>query len=603
MKNHLKKYTSLGLLSLALLATSCDDFLTRPTTDDFVADSFYKNETQCKQAVNTLYGCPWMEWQRGMLAVGDALAGNYYKGSTDAYTNLTISGAASDDNLVAMSNSLWSVIGHANMTIENLNRYATDVSDEIRNKYVGEAMVIKSAAYFYLVRAWGAIPIVHDNKATIESGDPYALSRYKLEDVYKYIIATLVQAAEYLPETNDPGRVDRTSAYGMLCKVYLTAAGVGGTLNNHYLEKSLEYGKKVYEDKNHPLEPEYANLFRISTGDNNAEGLFTTHWNATYDPYTSINMQHCDLAPGGSFNGTANNWGAWSGPTVDLLNLFGEDPFVIPGTVRSVSDPRRLSIATMYHDIQPYWYRKNTNAVGSKGFYVSTWGAPMGDEWGAADFESSTGACNGSKCIHGNLEDHVDECGVMPQEQGSNTPIHYLRAADVYLCMAEADLLLNGSVSGDALAAFNAVRERAKQTAISSPTYDDIWNERRKELAFEGDNWFDYVKRSYYNDADAAARLASVERGAYENISLKDWYNNTADDNGTKIQDAYGSVEAAKESALKSNKSNTVPTNQSGDRFTIPFPENDLLTNPKLAQEPANYDFEANIDYYDESKY
>lgn len=601
MKNKIIKWAGLGCLSATMvLNSSCEDFLDRPATDSFTVNDFYKNEQQVKEAANFFYGAPWFDWQRGMLAVGDALGGNYYKGSTDPYTTLAVAGASGDENLVKMSEALWAVNGHANSTIYNINTIST-VPEEVKNKYLGEVMLMKAAAYFYMVRCWGAIPIIHDNAKVISDKASFELARYKKEDVYKYIIATAYRAAELLPVESEAGRVDKTSAYGLLSKIYLTAAGVTGTLDNHYLEKAIEYGEKVFDDEaKHPLEPVFQNLFRISTGDNNPEGLITFHWNCMYNPYTSINMQHCDLAPGGSFNGTGNNWGSWSGVTVDLLDLFGADPFVTYGDngVRPVTDPRRLAVATMYQDYQPVWYRNTTNQLGSKGFYVYLWGEKMSEEWGMADFESPTGANAGAKNIHGNIQDHLDECGLQPTEQGSNTPIHYLRVADVYLCMAEASFLLNGSVTGKSLEAFNKVRERAQQSKIDSPTYDDIWNERRKELAFEGDMWFNYVKRSYYNLEDAKQRLAAVERGAFTNMSFKDYYAGKLANT-----DGYKNAKEARESGLNSLKITTVPTNQKNEPFTIPFPDKDLISNPLLNADPQDYDLKGNVEYYDESKY
>lgn len=597
-KQVLIKYAGVGCLSAALFLTSCEDFLDRPTSDNFTIADFYQNEQQVKEAANTFYGSPWFDWQRGMLAVGDALGGNYYKGSTDVYTICAVAGAGGDENLTKMSEALWSIIGHANSTIYNINNYAK-ADEKTKNTAMGEVMLMKAAAYFYLVRSWGDIPIISDNATIIAQQAAFDLCRYKKEDVYKYILATIVKAAELLPEKNDAGRVDKTSAYGLLSKVYLTAAGVSGSLNNHYLEKAIEYGEKVFDDPNHQLEPTYANLFRVSTGDCNPEGLITLHWNATYTPYTSINMQHCDLAPGGSFNGTGNNWGSWGGVTVDLLNLFGEDPLVFPGEgeIRKVNDPRRLACATMFRDYQPLWYRDTENDLGSNGFYVYIWGEKMTDKWGVADFESPTGACAGQKNIHGNIQDHIDECNVQPTEQGSNTPIHYLRAADVYLCMAEACYLLNGSVSGKSLQAFNAVYKRAMGVDYPNTIdYDAIWNERRKELAFEGDMWFNYVKRSYYNEEDAVNRLVNVERGAFEQINLKDYYDGKLADT-----EEYKTPAKARENGLVSKKVSTIPQNAKGDKFVIPFPDADLTQNPRLNEDSQNYDL-SQVDYYDESK-
>ena len=69
---------------------------------------------------------------------------------------------------------------------------------------------------------------------------------------------------------------------------------------------------------------------------------------------------------------------------------------------------------------------------------------------------------------------------------------HILRLADVYLIYAEAKLGNSFYKWCGALAAFNAVRSRSIKNVTPKPslTFDDIFNERRKELSCEGDNWF-----------------------------------------------------------------------------------------------------------------
>ena len=45
--------------------------------------------------------------------------------------------------------------------------------------------------------------------------------------------------------------------------------------------------------------------------------------------------------------------------------------------------------------------------------------------------------------------------------------------------------------SASALTYVNLVRERANAPLLTSVTFDDIWKERRLELALEGDRWYD----------------------------------------------------------------------------------------------------------------
>jgi len=66
-----------------------------------------------------------------------------------------------------------------------------------------------------------------------------------------------------------------------------------------------------------------------------------------------------------------------------------------------------------------------------------------------------------------------------------------LRLAEMFLIRAEA--VLNGA-AGDADADLNAIRSRRNATAISGATLDDVYQERRLELCFEGHELFDLAR-------------------------------------------------------------------------------------------------------------
>jgi hypothetical protein len=147
----------------------------------------------------------------------------------------------------------------------------------------------------------------------------------------------------------------------------------------------------------------------------------------------------------------------------------------------------------------------------------------------------------------------------------TNLSTHLLRLADVYLIYAEAVLGNNAATSdAEALAALNAVRSRSISPFTPATEFDfiDIMDERRRELAYEGDNWFDYVRLHYYNPQLAIELLSNQERGSYS--------GNAA--NGPIVLNS-----------LKYTPSN-------GD-FLLPIPEGDVLKNPNLAEEPVPFDF------------
>jgi hypothetical protein len=559
MKNILKFRRILALALILMTAGACEEFLNRPTEDTYTVDSFYKTDEQCYQAANVLYNAPWYDFQRGWVKIGDVMAGNIYYGTDDVYQAFILT--SSNSQLADASNSLWLVNGHSNAVIENIaTKAGPDVSQAARNTVTGEAMVWKAMAYFYLVRGWGAVPIIHSNSDIIGAGTATDLRKNRVEDVYEYIIRTLEKAVTLLPAQNAAGRLDQYSAYGLLAKVYLTRSGWNqeGTRVQADLDKAKEYAAKVVNESGRVLEPVYGNLFRISTGNRNPENLISWQWVAS-DQWTSQNSEQSDLALN-NFTGLADSWGTWVGPTIDLQRLFGD---TAKSKTRVNVDIRRKATMMMYTDYYPYFWR-------DKGGFTATWDDE--NNVAGATFGVGTGA-NCVKHIVGNTEDHKAEYGSASLRMATSLSTHILRLADVYLVYAEAVLGNQASTSDpEALRLFNLVRQRgiANAPAKTSLTFMDIFNERRLELSCEGDNWYDLVRLHYYNPTLAKQLINRQERGTYNN--LKAYYRDEMDQDAVTV--------------------NSFKVNLTDDtKFFLPFPDVDISMNKHLLEAPVEFDF------------
>jgi hypothetical protein len=278
------------LFSAALMClTSCDDFLDRPTEDNYNTDNYYSSDAACISGVNYLYNSPWYDFQRGFIKVGEVMSGNMYWGG-EPYMNFSVNGT--NANLIDMSYSLWAVIGHCSTVYQSIKN--ASASQAVKNQCMGECLAWKAMAYFFLVRSFGDVPIIHDNSATLAAGNYNELSKVEKADVYDYIILTLEKAMELLPkEKSTTGRIDYYCAEGLLAKVYLTKAGVKGSLNNDDLAKAAQYAKDVIDNSGRTLMPEYADIFR---GSNNVsdESLFAWRWTVGAE-WTCQNSLQSDL--------------------------------------------------------------------------------------------------------------------------------------------------------------------------------------------------------------------------------------------------------------------------------------------------------------------
>lgn len=546
---------SLLVTVMLLLLSGCEDFLNRPTEDNYTVDSFYKTDEQCFQAVNPVYNSPWYDFQRGFFKVGEVLSGNYYWGSSP-YLTFTIN--STDEDLVNMSASLWSVNAYCNGIIENLDMKAgPDVTEQAKKTVKGEALVWKAMAYFYLVRTFGAVPIIHNNSAMISAGDYNGVYKATIPNVYEYIIMTLEKAIEWLPESNDPGRIDRYSAYGLLSKVYLTKSGYGmnGSRNQDDLDKAALYAGKVIEQSGRNLLPVYSDIFRLKNNFSE-ESLLAWHW-VVSNQWTSQNTLQSDLGIVG-FDEYGATWGGYNGPSVDLQDAFGENALSF---TRNNVDARRKATMMMVGDKYDYFW------VDKGGFDYTEFAVE------SMEYQSAVGA-NEVKHLVGNDNDHKIGIGHSMARMATSLSTHLLRLADVYLIYAEAVLGNNASTTDPkALKAFNDVRSRSLQgyEPKTSITWQDIWKERRLELACEGDRWYDYVRWHYYEPAKAIAEIKAQRRNQY--IGLGQYYRTGVLDPEVTYYDTGAAA-----------------PNVTDAHFQLPFPDTDLTMNPNLLLDPVEFD-------------
>ena len=612
--NNILKGAMVGVLALGL--ASCQDFLNRPTEDNYNVDNFYKNDEQVEQGVNYLYNSPWYDFQRGFIKVGEVMSGNMYWGSSP-YLTFTTNGT--DGDLVNMSYSLWAVNGHANTVITNILN-SEGPSQAAKNKAIGEALTWKAMAYFYMVRTFGEVPIVHDNNAILTEGTYNDLYKADRASVYEYIIMTLEKAMELLPKQTSGwnGRIDYYAAEALLAKVYLTRAGLSGTLDNEDLQKAASLSEDVILNSGRTLTPKYSDIFRLAPSVHNATGenLISWQWESSSGRWTSQNSLQCDMCFEG-FSEFGDLWGGWQGPSYDLALAFGVDPVEGPAGLVNEKDTRRKATMMMAGDVYEYFWTTKTTKTGNKGFdylYFLYSGDEEYANYGIpAQFE---GPC-GMQCVKhlfGDGADHEAALGVSAARMSYQLPTHLLRMGDVYLICAEANLLAGDP--GKALDYVNAVRVRAGVDALAAVTFDDIWKERRLELAFEGDRWYDYVRLAYYDQAKAMADLSAQKMKQvwnYDTACKNYWYTGcggTLEQTPADLTAFNASSAEWRTTGFLNDQGVDQPVRyndnvEEPDRdafvnaniFTLPLPSEDVVFNPHLLEPAQPVDVRAEYAY------
>jgi len=512
------------LLSLFLMVSCQDDFLDRPSQSETSTDNFYQTSEDLRLATAALYGGKsWWQWNQSYLELGDILSGDiiaaWYNDAVQLNT-FTLSG--SNAILGTGWTGLYITVAHCNATINAiLEKTPASVSEINRNAALGEARFIRAVAYYHLAMLWRDVPIIEDNRKLTTSPLVY---RNKVEDVYKFIEKDLLFASEHLPVADTPGRVTTWSAQGMLAKVYLTMAGLGqsgGNRDQVYLDKAKLYAKNVCEKSGLTLLPNYGDLFKTQYNDN-VESLFALQWTTTAG--WGLGNQLLTHSPSDAIN--PGKTGAWTpyNPTYDLFELYTAKDIV-----------RRKATFMLPGD-----HYAELNRAG-----------------GGYD----AGGSSMKKHIIGN---ELDNNSPSMTYLGSIEHNYILRLADVYLVYAEAILGNNASTAdADALLYFNKVRVRAGVDKVTVLDADIIFNERRIELALEGQFWYDLVRLSYYNPTKAINLLSNQKRVLFD-------YDKTT--GVATPKDPIGAISPATEST-----------------FILGLPSGEITANPLLAKPPVPY--------------
>src|ERR1700709_1669612 len=167
MKKHIKYLIGAAVL-VGAAATGCKkDFFNRPPENASTVGTYYQTAAEVQSSTNILYAAPWFGLNgKAFLAIGDLQSGNARcdagtDGEFDAFRNFSEGNATQAEQ--SAWNSLFTVVAQSNALLNNLpTAVPASVPAATVNNALGEAHLMRAAAYFYLVRLFGNVPIITD---------------------------------------------------------------------------------------------------------------------------------------------------------------------------------------------------------------------------------------------------------------------------------------------------------------------------------------------------------------------------------------------------------------------------------------------------------
>ena len=220
------------LLAAAVLAASCSNFLDiRQEATMPSAGLDYSKTENIFVPVSAAYASMRLSEGRAQNYVGvlEIVSDDADKGSTEAdgptvaeLDNFTY--GPENNNIEQMWNWCYDMSSAANFAIESMVSFKSEITSEAGQLMVqecrAEARVIRAFAYFNLVRMFGSVPIID---RTMSAGELASMKVSSTEDVYKFIYGELDAAIEVLPESfaDYKGRYNKYTAMALKAKVAL----------------------------------------------------------------------------------------------------------------------------------------------------------------------------------------------------------------------------------------------------------------------------------------------------------------------------------------------------------------------------------------------
>jgi len=440
----------IAVIIITMLNSCSDDYLDKQPLDTINTENYPQTAEELIAVVNGAYQpLQWPKLYNLRMWTSDIMAGNSIVGAgggTDGIETQDMSNfIVQPDNagVLDLWRGPWPGILMANIVLETAP--TLDIDENIKTRSIGEAHFLRAHYYFILARYFGDVPLM---TSPLSSDDNLFPARAPVNEVYELIVSDLLAAIEALPPKSsygqqDLGRASKGAAYGMLTKVYLTLENYQSAVNMATQVEGLGYD----------LNDNYYDNFNIQN-ENSIESIFEVQYASDggysfWDNENQASWASPFMGPRGA-NFVGGGYG-WNQPTAEFMNQYEEDDL-------------RKAVTVLYEGCPDFD------------------GLPYDSEY------SYTGY---------NVRKFLVPLSVVSSFDNSPMNFPVLRYADVLLMKAEALNELGQTIEAEAY--LNRIRNRAGlddiQTGLSQAQFRQaVLKERRMELAFEGQRWFDLIR-------------------------------------------------------------------------------------------------------------
>ena len=512
------KKINLLIIAIASLFSSCSDVLDKEPLDTISDATLWSDPVLIDDYLNQCYAEMVFAWETQYGGTTVQAQGLY--SWFEQTTSMTFSDEARSDwettqpryHYLNANGGIYEWWGYP--TVRRLNIFIEQLEpmnlDPVYKKNrLAEARYLRAHAYFNMVKRYGGVPLITRAQQLNDSQETLFPSRNKEAEIYDFIIAELEAIAPDLLDT-ESGRATQWTALALESRAAMYAASIatwGGVALDGVVgipaNKASEYWQKCYNASqniinNGPfvlynVEADKVKNFRnLFLAENNSEVIFAERFDGlsgkghSYDMFNVPRSYHV--------------WGA--GQHVSLYLEMAESFDNVDGSSGVID--RNLIQAGHEFTVDELFGQKDPRFKASVYTQGTSWknGAVTLDYHKGIETPQgliTSGQYNGvlansqmeaAGTPFGVLKylDEVERSEVMERNH-SDTDYIVFRLGEVLLNYAEAAMELGQN--GDALSAVNKLRNRAGMPEYSAITRDLVRKERKVELAFEGNRYWD----------------------------------------------------------------------------------------------------------------
>lgn len=384
----------------------------------------------------------------------------------------------------------YQYIRKVNVFLEKMAVTQLQIAD--KDKLVAEAKFLRAFIYFELLKRYGGVPLVSKSYSL---GEEEIFKRNTVDECVTFIDKDLADAIPKLPARYGAtdanyGRATQDACMALRSRTLLYAASplFNAAHDNQKWQKAADAAQALL-NKGYSLYPDYRKLFILNSGAAQDEYIFCRNFTTTNGhqaPMNNLSRRY------GAYGG----WWASNGPSQNLVDDYdmtnGEPAFTWSGNVQAVNP------ASGYNPNRPYYNRDPRfdasiihDSTTYHGDLFEMWVSTTGSTWGFDSYKQSGDNPRTNYVI----KKFMPDADVPLNWQTIYTnPWPYFRLAEIYLNYAEAKFELGDEPTCRQY--ISLVRARVGMPAIPATVTGEalrarLYNERRIELAFEGQRFFD----------------------------------------------------------------------------------------------------------------